>query len=84
MGNYLDWQTTFKVVAAAENSPDLAAFHVQETLHQDGPLHHQSGHEQCIARGTVSVFAQKGHQKAKANEYHDLNILKFCNKARVV
>jgi len=57
---------------------------VEESLHQDGPLDHQGGHEQGESSGTVAVFAQEGHQEAKANEDHHLDVLELCGEIRRV
>jgi len=54
---------------------------VEESLHQDGPLDHQGGHEQGESSGTVAVFAQEGHQEAKANEDHHLDVLELTTNS---
>lgn len=60
--------------------PDLAVLHVKESLHQHGPLHHQGGHEQGEAGGTVAIFPQEGHEEAEANEDHHLDVLELCGE----
>lgn len=54
---------------------DLAVFQVPEALHDQTPLQSEGGQEQVEAHAAEAISLQKGHQEAKANEDHNVDIL---------
>lgn len=55
---------------------DLASVHaVEEALHQSGPLQGKSRDQEVEANATEAVLLQKGHEEAKTDEDHHMNVL---------
>lgn len=55
---------------------DLAPVHaVEEALHQSGPLQRKSCDQEVEAHATEAVALQEGHEEAKPDEDHHVNIL---------
>ena len=58
---------------------DLAAVEVvEEALTQRGPLQDDGGDEEVDGHGAVTVALQERHQKAEADEHHDVHVLEHC------
>lgn len=55
---------------------------VETSRHDGTPLSHESGDEEVVADCTEAIFLQEGHQEAKADIDHDMNILEHCEKKR--
>ncbi len=53
---------------------------MEPALHQKSPLDAESRNQEVESHGTKAVALQEGHEKAKAHEDHDMNILKTCRK----
>ena len=48
---------------------------VQTSGHYRPPLSNESGDEEVVADSTVAILLQEGHQEAKTDIDHDMNIL---------
>lgn len=60
---------------------DLASMHaVEEALHQSGPLQGKSCDQEVEANATEAIPLQEGHEEAKADEDHHMNILETCRE----
>lgn len=51
-------------------------------LHEQAPLQAEGSQEQVDAHATESVSLQESHEEAKADEDHDVDILKHCRNER--
>lgn len=54
---------------------DLSFVQVPEALHEETPLQSEGSQEQVEAHAAEAISLQKGHQEAKANEDHNVDIL---------
>lgn len=55
---------------------DLASMHaMEEALHQSGPLQGKSCDQEVEANATEAIPLQEGHEEAKTDEDHHMNIL---------
>lgn len=65
----------------------LVSFRINlvEGSRDDGtPLSDERGDKEIVADSTVAILLQEGHQEAKTNIDHDMNILEHCvNKETV-
>lgn len=60
---------------------DLAFMHaVEEALHQSGPLQGKSCDQEVEANATEAIPLQEGHEEAKTDEDHHMNILETCRE----
>jgi hypothetical protein len=48
---------------------------MKESAAQNGPLDIQGSYQQVESNGTESISLEEGHEEAKADEHHDVNIL---------
>lgn len=55
---------------------------VQDSLYQSAPLEAQSSNQQVDAHTTEAIFLQEGHEEAKPNKYHNMDILEYCKRAK--
>lgn len=56
-----------------------------EGSRDDGtPLSHECGDKEVVANSTVAILLQEGHQEAKTNIDHDMNILEHCESKETV
>lgn len=53
-----------------------------EALHQKAPLQAEGSQEQVDTHAAESISLQESHEEAKADEDHDVDILKHCRKER--
>lgn len=51
---------------------------MKPALHQKSPLDAERRDQEVESHGTETIALQEGHEEAKANEDHDMNILKTC------
>ena len=63
---------------------DLAIVHVPDVLQQQAPLEAKGGQQQVDAHTAESIALQEGHQEAKADEDHHMDILKHCETAGMI
>ena len=56
-----------------------------EGSRDDGtPLSNERGDKEIVADSTVAILLQEGHQEAKTNIDHDMNILEHCESKETV
>ena len=55
---------------------DLAICQVPQALGQQTPLQAEGSQQQVTAHAAEAVPLQEGHEEAKADEYHHMDILK--------
>ena len=53
----------------------LAINLVETPSHNRTPLSHESGDKEVVTYSTEAILLQEGHQKAKTDIDHDMNIL---------
>ncbi len=58
---------------------DLAAVHMEETLHQRRPLDDEGRDEQVVADAREAVALEERHQVPEPDEHHDVHVLEHCN-----
>lgn len=51
---------------------------VETSRHDGSPLSHKCSNEEVVAYSTIAILLQEGHQEAKTDIDHDMNILKHC------
>lgn len=64
---------------------DLSIIVVQRmepALHQKSPLDAECRNQEVESHGTKAIALQESHEKAKAHEDHDMNVLKTCRKMK--
>ena len=55
---------------------------VETSRHDGTPLSQECGDEEVVADSTIAILLQEGHQEAKTDIDHDMNILEHCEKKR--
>lgn len=55
---------------------------VQDSPYKSAPLEAQRSNEQIDTHTTETIFLQEGHKEAKPNEYHNMHILEYCERAK--
>ena len=49
--------------------------HVEQTSHYQSPLQHETRYQHVQSHAAVPVALQEGHEEAKADKHHHVNIL---------